>query len=56
MLRTRMTEIKRETITRRIQNTVNDFLQNKTLTFGGNDSLALSNIDYRWASGESSRL
>ena len=55
-VRTRMTEIKRETITRRIQNTVNDFLQNKTLTFGGNDSLALSNIDYRWASGESQSL
>jgi uncharacterized hydrophobic protein (TIGR00271 family) len=48
----RRNEVRKTMLTKRIQSTVSDFLKTKTLTFGGNESLELDNINYSWANGQ----
>ena len=48
----RRNEVRKMMLTKRIQSTVSDFLKTKTLTFGGNESLELDNINYSWANGQ----
>ena len=45
-------DIKRVILTQRIQETVSDFLQNKTLTFGSNESLIVDDIKFAWTPAE----
>ena len=45
-------DIKRTVLTQQIQKIVVKFLQNETLTFGGNESLLLDNIKFNWVPGQ----
>ena len=44
--------IKRTVLTRQIQEIVVDFLRRQTLTFGGNESLLLDDIQFNWVPGQ----
>lgn len=45
-------DIKRTVLTQQIQKIVVKFLQNETLTFGGNESLLLDDIKFNWVPGQ----
>jgi len=45
-------DVKRMILTQRIQETVSNFLQNETITFGSNESLIVDDIKFDWTPAE----